>query len=68
MEVNGIRPRAPLAGMALLGYRPFGPSPPRSAFRHVCHPSVHSFVIARRVSLKPDAAIHSITSREQHTH
>ena len=50
-------------GMALLGYRPFGPSPSRSAFpfRHVRHPSVHSFVIARRVSLKPDAAIHSIT-------
>ncbi|MDA8990388.1 hypothetical protein N9H45_02515 [Opitutales bacterium] len=61
---------APLAGMAHLGYRPFGPSPPHSAFplRHVRHPSVHSFVIARRVSLKPDAAIHSITSREQHTH
>ena len=31
-------------GMALLGYRPFGPSPSRSAFpfRHVRHPSVHS--------------------------
>jgi hypothetical protein len=30
-------------GMALLGYRPFGPGPPRSAFpfRHVRHPSVH---------------------------
>jgi hypothetical protein len=30
--------------MALLGYRPFGPSPSRSAFpfRHVRHPSVHS--------------------------
>ncbi|MFL2927884.1 MAG: hypothetical protein ACJZ72_04775 [Opitutales bacterium] len=52
--------------MALLGYRPFGPSPPRSAFpfRHVRHPSVPSFVIARRVSLKLDAAIHSITSWE----
>jgi hypothetical protein len=31
-------------GMALLGYRPFGPGPSRSAFpfRHVRHPSVHS--------------------------
>ena len=31
-------------GMALLGYRPFGPSPSRSAFpfRNVRHPSVHS--------------------------
>ena len=31
-------------GMALLGYRPFGPSPSRSAFpiRLVRHPSVHS--------------------------
>jgi hypothetical protein len=30
--------------MALLGYRPFGPSPSRSAFpiRIVRHPSVHS--------------------------
>ena len=30
--------------MALLGYRPFGPGPSRSAFpfRHVRHPSVHS--------------------------
>ena len=56
-------------GMALLGYRPFGPGPSRSALflRNVRHPSVHSFVIARRGSLKPDAVIHSITSREQYT-
>jgi hypothetical protein len=37
---------APLAGMAHLGCRPFGPGPPRSAFpfpfRNVRHPSVHS--------------------------
>ena len=33
-------------GMALLGYRPFGPSPSRSAFlfRHVRRPSVHCSV------------------------
>jgi hypothetical protein len=65
-----ITPGLRVPGMALLGYRPFGPGPSRSAFpfRNVRHPSVPSFVIARRVSMKPDAAIHSITSREQHTH
>ena len=39
-----LTPGLRLPGMALLGYRPFGPSPPRSAFpiRNVRHPSVHS--------------------------
>ena len=39
-----ITPGLRVPGMALLGYRPFGPSPSRSAFpfRHVRHPSVHS--------------------------
>ena len=39
-----ITPGLRVPGMALLGYRPFGPSPPRSAFpfRNVRHPSVHS--------------------------
>jgi len=39
-----LTPGLRVPGMALLGYRPFGPSPSRSAFpfRHVRHPSVHS--------------------------
>jgi hypothetical protein len=43
-EVHGLDRGLRVPGMALLGYRPFGPGPSRSAFpfRHVRHPSVHS--------------------------
>ena len=39
-----ITPGLRVPGMALLGYRPFGPSPSRSTFpfRYVRHPSEHS--------------------------
>ena len=39
-----LTPGLRVPGMALLGYRPFGPGPSRSAFsfRHARHPSVHS--------------------------
>ena len=42
-KVYGLDRGLRVPGMALLGYRPFGPSPSRSAFsiRHARHPSVH---------------------------
>ena len=42
-KLRYLTPGLRVPGMALLGYRPFGPGPSRSAFpfRHVRHPSVH---------------------------
>ena len=52
MEVNGIRPRAPLAGMALLGYRPFWPDPPRFALHaYEPHPWLTCLIGNRHGSL-----------------